>query len=333
MSELMKLKVSSSPHIRSEDTTRQIMLDVIIALLPSLAVGVFVFGTRALVVIFNCVLTAVLSEYVFQKLMHRQITAFDGSAVVTGMLLAFVMPVSAPLWLGTIGSLFAIIIVKQLYGGIGKNFMNPALAARAFLFSWSAIMTTWTAIRTKLPLFANVYDVVSAATPLAQLKTGAMPDASLMDMALGMIPGCIGETSAVALIAGGIYLLYRRVITWHTPVAFIGTVAVITYLFPHFGDRSLSYMLAQLLSGGLMLGAIFMATDYTTSPINKRGKLLYGFGCGAITVLIRYFGSYPEGVSYAILIMNASVFMIEKATRTRTFGHSVKPFVMGGEAK
>ena len=332
MSELMKVKVSSSPHIRSEDTTRQIMLDVIIALLPAFAVGVFVFGARAAAVTINCVLTAVIAEYLYQKLMHKPITAFDGSAVVTGMLLAFTMPVSAPLWMGNIGAAFAIVIVKQLFGGIGKNYMNPALAARAFLFSWSGAMTTWTVIRSDLPLFTAVTDAVTSATPLAQLKT-ALPEAGMMDMARGMLPGCIGETSAVALIAGGLYLLYRRVITLHTPLAFIGTVAVLTYLFPLYETNNLQYMLSHLLSGGLMLGAIFMATDYTTSPVNKTGKVVFGIGCGAITVLIRYFGAYPEGVSYAILVMNAAVFLIEKATRPRVFGHKVKPFEMGGETK
>lgn len=333
MSELTKVKVSSSPHIRAEDTTRQIMTDVLIALLPAFAVGVFVFGGRAAVHVIVCVLTAIAGEYAYQKLMHRPITAFDGSAAVTGMLLALTLPVSAPMWIGIVGSLFAIIIVKQLYGGIGKNFMNPALAARAFLFSWSGIMTTYTVIRSKLPLFTTSYDVITSATPMAQLKLGSLPDASVMDMALGMFSGCIGETSTIALLAGGIYLLYRRVITPHIPLSYLGTVAVITFLFPRVPGANFHCMLAELMSGGLMLGAIFMATDYTTSPINKTGKIVYGIGCGIITVLIRYFGSYPEGVTYAVLVMNSTVYLIEKATRSRVFGHKVKPFEMGGQDK
>lgn len=333
MSELMKVKVSSSPHIRAEDTTRSIMLDVIIALMPALAVGIFVFGGRAAVHAIVCVLTCMAAEYAYQKLMHRPITAFDGSAAVTGLLLAISLPVSAPIWISIVGSLFAIIIVKQLYGGIGKNFMNPALAARAFLFSWSGIMTTYTAIRTKLPLFTSTYDVVSSATPMAQLKLGALPDASAMDMVLGMIPGCIGETSALALVAGAIYLLYRKVITWHIPVSYLGTVALITFIFPRVPGANFQSMLAEICAGGILLGACFMANDYTTSPINKRGQIVYGIGCGAITILIRYFGSYPEGVTYAILIMNAAVYLIEKATASRVFGHKVKPFEMGGENK
>lgn len=331
--ELNKLKVSSSPHIRSEESTRLIMLDVLIALTPALAMAIFVFGARALTMTLTCVVTAVLAEYAYQRLMGKTVTAFDGSAAVTGVLLAFCLPVAAPLWIGIVGSLFAIIVVKQLYGGIGKNFMNPALAARAFLFSWTVIMTTWSKIRVSLPLFTTPYDVVTSATPLMQLKEGIMPDATMMDMALGMVSGCIGETSALALIAGGLYLLYRRVITPHTSVAFIGTVAVLTFLFPQIPGNNFDFMMSHLLSGGLMLGAIFMATDYTTSPITKNGKIVFGIGCGLITVFIRYFGSYPEGVSYAILIMNATVFLIEKATRRRVFGHKVKPFELGGEVK
>lgn len=319
MADLSKVTVSSSPHIRHEDNTTQIMLDVSIALLPALAIGIFVFGLRALTVTLVSVCGCVFFEWLFQKLMKRDVTISDCSAVVTGILIAFCLPVSAPMWMILIGDAFAIIIVKQLFGGIGKNFMNPALSARAFLMSFPVIMTTWPPIRTALPIFSTPVDIVSSATPLAALKTGVMPDASLMDMALGMVSGSLGEISALALLAGGVYLLARKVITLHTPLAFIGTVAVLCLIFPH-GNPPVDYMLAQICSGGLMLGAFFMATDYSTSPVTKRGQIVFGVGCGLLTVFIRFFGQLPEGVSYAILIMNSTVFLIEKATRPRKYG-------------
>lgn len=336
MMDLTKVKVSSSPHIRTEDNIRQVMLDVIIALLPALAIAIFVFGWRALTVVCVSVAGSVFFEWLYEKLMHKPRTVGDLSAVVTGILLAYCLPVSVPMWVVLIGDAFAIIIVKQLFGGIGKNFMNPALASRAFLFSWPVIMTTWPAIRTALPLFQTPVDVVSSATPLVYLKSLELAKLPTMtDMALGMVGGCIGETSALALLAGGIYLLYRKVITLHTPLAYLGTVAVLTFVFPR-GQDPLTFMSANLLTGGLMLGAIFMATDYTTSPISKKGKIIFGIGCGALTVFIRYFGSYPEGVSYAILVMNACVYLIEKISRPRTFGYPSKmpkPKAKGGDAK
>ena len=314
MLDLSKVKVTSSPHIRSDETTKQIMLDVVIALMPALAVSVFVFGWRSLVITCFSVCCCIFFEWFYGILAKRPNTTGDMSCVVTGVLLAFNMPVTAPLWLVLVGAGFAIVIVKMLFGGIGKNFMNPARAARAFLFSWPVIMTTWVKTRTVLPLFATPVDVVTSATPLAALKQGLMPDASLADMALGMVSGCLGETSALALIAGGLYLIYRRVITPHIPLAYLGTVAVLTFVFPRGGLDPLDFMLAHLLSGGLMLGAIFMATDYTTSPLTKKGKIIFGIGCGCLTVFIRYFGSYAEGVSYSILIMNAFVPLIERFT-------------------
>ena len=314
MLDLSKVQVSSSPHIRSDETTKQIMLDVVIALMPALAVSVFVFGWRSLVLTVFSVCGCICFEWLYGLLTHRPNTTGDMSCVVTGVLLAFNMPVTVPLWLVLVGDAFAIVIVKQLFGGIGKNFMNPALAARAFLFSWPVIMTTWVRTRTALPLFTTPVDVVTSATPLSYLKQGLLPDASLADMALGMVSGCLGETSALALIAGGLYLVYRRVISLHIPVAYLGTVALLTYLFPRGGLDPLDFMLAHLLSGGLMLGAIFMATDYTTSPLTKKGKIIFGVGCGLLTVFIRYFGSYAEGVSYSILIMNAFVPLIDKFT-------------------
>ena len=334
MADLTKLKVSSSPHIRNEDNTQQIMLDMLIALVPALALAVFVFGIRVLGLTACSVAGCMFFEWLYQALMHKPVTVSDGSAAVTGALLAFCLPVTVPYWLVLIGDAFAIVVIKQLYGGIGKNFINPAPGSRAFLMaSWPALMTIWCKARTSLPLFTTP-DVVSFATPLSALKTGVLPSVSMSDLALGMVGGCLGETSALALLVGGLWLLYRRVITLHIPLSFLGTVAVLTLLFPKGGNNGVQWMLTELLSGGLMLGAIFMATDYATSPVNRRGQVVYGIGCGALTVFIRYFGSYPEGVSYAILIMNACVFLIEKATKPRKFGHA-KPVSApkGGDGK
>ncbi len=322
--DLSQVKVSNSPHIRSEDSTRQIMLDVIIALLPAMALAVFAFGARALVVTVVSVLGSVGFEWLYNKLMKKPCTIGNLSAVVTGILLAYTLPVTAPLWMVLIGDLFAIIIVKALFGGLGKNFMNPALGGRAFLMaSYPVFMTTWSKVHTTLPLFATP-DVTSSATPLSFLKEGKLPDVSLADNALGMVGGCIGEVSALALLVGGVWLVYRRVISLRIPVAFIGTVAVLTLIFPKGDVGAFQWMAYQLLSGGLMLGAIFMATDYASSPVTPKGQIIYGIGCGVVTVLIRYFGSYPEGVSYAILIMNCCVFLIEKISQPVKFGY-VKP--------
>ena len=324
MYDLSQVKVSNSPHIRSEDSTRQIMLDVIIALIPALALAVFVFGARALVVTAVSVVGSVVFEWLYNKLLKKPCTIGNCSAIVTGMLLAYTLPVTAPLWMVLIGDFFAIIIVKALFGGLGKNFMNPALGGRAFLMaSYPVFMTTWCKVHTTLPLFATP-DITSSATPLAALKEGGLPDVSLADAALGMIGGCIGEVSALALLVGGAWLVYRRVITLRIPVCFIGTVAVLTLLFSKGDANAFTWMAYELLTGGLMLGAIFMATDYASSPVTPKGQIIYGIGCGVLTVLIRYFGSYPEGVSYAILIMNCCVFLIEKISQPVKFGY-VKP--------
>lgn len=320
MLDLSKVKVSSSPHIRSDETVRQIMLDVVIALLPALVVSIFVFGWRALVLTVVSVCACIFFEWLYGVLLRRPNTTGDCSAVVSGILLAFNVPVTAPLWLVIVGAAFAMVIVKGLFGGIGKNFMNPVLSARAFLFSWPVIMTSWVKIRTALPLFATPVDVVTSATPLAALKAGTLPDFSVFELALGMHGGSLGETSAFALAAGGLYLLYRRVISLHIPVAYLGTVAALTFLFPRGGLPAGDFMVAHLLSGGLMLGAIFMATDYTTSPLTRKGQVIFGIGCGVLTVVIRYFGSYPEGVSYSILLMNACVPLIERATEPKSLG-------------
>ena len=335
MADLSKLTVSSSPHIRHEDNTRQIMVDVIIALMPALAIAIYVFGPRALTLTAVSAAGCLFFEWLYQRLMKKPVTVGDCSALVTGILLAYCLPVSSPMWMVLIGDAFAIIVVKQLYGGIGKNFMNPALSARAFLMSFPVIMTTWPAIRTKLPLFATP-DVVSSATPLASLKQGLMPNASLTDLALGMVGGSMGEISALALLAGGLYLISRKVITFQTPVAYLGTVALLCFLFPH-GNGRVEFMLAELCSGGLMLGAIFMATDYSTSPVTKKGQVVFGIGCGLLTVFIRFFGNMPEGVSYSILVMNATVFLIEKVTRPRKYGFVAPPKAVktpeGGKSK
>ena len=322
MNDFSQLIVSSSPHIRSSERTSQIMLDVIIALMPSLAVSAYVFGARSVVLTVVSVLSCMFFEHFYCKLMKKPSSINDLSSAVTGVLLAFCVPVSVPLWVVIIGAAFAIIIVKMLYGGLGKNFMNPALTSRAFLMaSFPAIMTTWVKVRTKLPLFVNVTDAVTSPTPLSFLKQGVFPAESLSDAALGMTGGCIGEISALALIAGGLYLVYRRVITLRIPLSFIGAVALLTFIFPKTGGHfGFNYMLYSITSGGLMLGAIFMATDYTTSPVTPKGQIVFGAGAGVLTVFIRYFGSYPEGVSYAILIMNALVFLIEKITVPKKFG-------------
>ena len=315
------LTVSPSPHIRTEDTTRSIMIDVCIALMPALIWAIFVFGFRALTLTLVSVVFAVLSEFAYQKLTRRQVTISDFSAVVTGILLAFNLPVALPLWMPAIGAIFAIIVVKQLFGGIGKNFVNPALAARVFLLAWPAHMSAFTSPGEELsPIAISVsYDAVASATPLASLKNGTIPKTSLFDMIIGYEGGCIGEVSALLLTAGFIYLLYRRIVTWHIPVAYIGTVLALTILF---SKNSLTYdfALGEIFSGGLFLGAIFMATDYTTSPVTVTGRLIYGVGCGLLTVFIRYFGGYPEGVSFSILIMNLLVWYLDRYTKPLKFG-------------
>ena len=314
-----ELTVSSSPHVHGPNRTGRLMLDVILALLPALVGAVVSFGPRVLLVCGLSVAACVFFEWGYRKVMKLDNTVRDLSAVVTGLLLAFVCPVTIPYWTILVGDFFAIIIVKQLFGGIGKNFMNPALAARAFLFSWPAIMTTWVQPGDWAPLFGSSADAVTSATPLASLHQSALPAESLMSLFLGKTGGCLGETSALLLLLGGLYLVLRRVIRLRIPLTYLGTVALLTLLFPR-GNDPLLWMGSHLLSGGLMLGAWFMATDYVTSPVTGWGQILYGVGCGCITVLIRYFGSYPEGVSYAILMMNACVVLLDKVGRPRRFG-------------
>ena len=301
------------PQVRAKRGTREIMLDVIIALLPALCVGVWQFGAQALIPLAVSVVSCVFFEWAYRKLLKKPDTIGDLSAVVTGILLAFTLPANCKWWLPIIGAFFAIVIVKQLYGGIGKNVVNPALAARVFLFlSFSNEMAHFEAPHASV-------DAVASATPLALLQKGNVPNESLLDMFFGEMPGCLGEVSVTMLLLGGLYLLVRRVITWHIPVAFIGTVAILTFLFPQGGMSGTQFMLYELCSGGLMLGAFFMATDYVTSPVTPKGRLIYGIGCGLITVFIRYFG-YPEGVSFAILVMNLFTLALDKFTMPVRFG-------------
>ena len=307
----MKLTVASSPHIRGNFRTNRIMLDVVIALLPALAVGAFVLGIHSLLVTAVCIASAVASEWLYSVVTKTRNTVVDGSAVVTGLLLAMTLPATVPCWQAAIGSAFAIIVVKALCGGLGQNIFNPALAARAFMMLvWPASMVRYAALGV---------DGVTAATPLHHMVMPALPEETLLDMFLGNCPGSIGEISALALLIGGAYLVIRKVISVRIPVAYLGTVAVLTLIF-FKTDYPVQWMLYSLLSGGVMLGAIFMATDYATSPATAVGQIVYGIGCGVLTVIFRYFGLFPEGVTYAILIMNAMVWVIDRYTAPRRFG-------------
>ncbi|EEI87351.1 RnfABCDGE type electron transport complex subunit D [Anaerococcus lactolyticus] len=310
-----QLLVTASPHIRSKRTVANDMLDVIIALIPAGAVSVYYFGYRALVLILASVITCVLAETIFNKCTKRPNSVKDLSAVVTGILLAYNVPFTLPVWQLVIGSVFAIVICKMLYGGIGQNIVNPALGARAFLMaSWSSTMTNFVPTE-RVATLKTVSDVsmLTAATPLSDPKSY-----TIMDLFIGHIPGCLGEISALALLIGALYLLVRKVIHIRIPLVYILTTTVILAIF---GDKvNLEYILKNILSGGLILGAFYMATDYTTAPITPKGQIVFGFGCGLITAVIRLWGGYPEGVSYSILLMNLLVPVIEKHTRDRIFG-------------
>ena len=318
-----KYAMSSSPHVRSSESTRRIMIDVIIALVPATACGVYFFGLNALWTVLVSVVAAVGAEALLQLIMKRKVTALDGSAALTGLLLALNLPPSVPLWIPLIGAVFGIAIVKQVFGGIGSNFLNPALAARAFLMaSWPQIMTTWT-----MPV-----DAVSTATPLTALKMGGAQLSPYLDMAIGNVGGCIGETSAIALLLGGLYLVARRVIDPSIPVVYIGTVALFTFIAGPEGLFT-GDALYHILAGGLMLGAVYMATDYTTSPMSLKGKLIFALGCGVITSVIRLWGGYPEGVSYSILLMNLTVPLINRAFKPKRFGVVKVVSETGGDAQ
>ena len=293
------LSVTPAPHIWAKDDTQSIMRDVLIALAPAFIASIVIFGINALLVTAVCVVAAVLSEFIFEKAVKRPVTITDLSAAVTGVLLSFCLPYDIPLWIAALGSVIAIVVVKQLFGGIGQNFANPAITARVVLLicGFNGAMTTFN------------LDGVSGATPLADGATNP----GVMTMFLGNHAGSLGETCALALIIGGVYLLVRKVITWHIPVAYIGTVAVISLI----AQQDLSI---QLMGGGLLLGAFFMATDYTTSPMTNVGKLIYGVGCGLLTMMVRLWGATPEGVSYAILLMNILTPHIDKLTKHKAFG-------------
>jgi electron transport complex protein RnfD len=300
--------VNYSPHIHDRITSSRIMLDVVIALIPALIASVFVFGPKALLVTGVCTGSCVFFEWAYQKIVKRPVTISDFSAVITGILLAFNLPVDIPLWQAVFGCAVAIILVKQLFGGLGKNFANPAVTARVvMMLAFATTMTTWVQI-----------DAYSSATPLMLMKRGEFEHLpTYFNMLFGVHGGSLGETSVIALLLGGIYLLARRVITWHTPVAFIGTVAIVSILF----GQPLIY---HLLAGGLFLGAFFMATDYPTTPQTSNGRLVFGFGCGLITVIIRLYGNYPEGVAFSILIMNMLVPYINKLTAKKALGGKKK---------
>ena len=316
-----ELTISSSPHVHSPVTTQTIMRDVLIALAPALAGSIVFFGLRALVVTMVSVASCLFFEWAWCKLMKQHDKTYDLSACVTGVLLAFVCPPTIEYWMIVLGAAFAIILVKMLFGGIGKNVVNPALAGRAFMFSWPVAMSTWVKVGfgNAAPIIGSTADAVTAATPLAAVHQGQLPADTLLDCFLGNIGGCIGETSVVLLVIGGIYLVVRKVIKLTIPVAYVGTVAILSLLFP-MGNDPLLWCGYQLCTGGLMLGAIFMATDYVTSPLTKLGQIVYGIGCGALTILIRYFGGYNEGVSYAILVMNCCVVLLDRIGRPTKFG-------------
>lgn len=308
------LAVSSSPHLRDRASTQRIMQEVCLALAPAGIAGIILYGANAAMLIAASVITCVLAEFLYQKAAKEKSTIGDWSAVVTGLLLAYNLPANAPLWLAVVGGIIAIVLVKQIFGGIGSNFMNPALTARAILFvSWSSLMSTY-------PQTKYAVDAVSSATPLALLGAGTVPaDMSLWNLMIGNCGGVLGETCKLAIIAGGLYMLVRGIIDWRIPVTFIGTVFV-CYLLKD-GAQMAVY---QIFAGGLMLGAFFMATDYATSPVTGIGKIIFGVGCGILLFVIRAFASYPEGCSFAILFMNVVTPMIDKFTTPKPFGEVKK---------
>ncbi|MEE0326594.1 MAG: RnfABCDGE type electron transport complex subunit D [Butyricicoccus sp.] len=325
MYDFSKVVITSSPHIKSKEDTKSIMLDVLLALIPSLAASTYVFGLRAILMTAVSIIACMVFEAIYDKIVGKENTVTDLSAAVTGVLLAFVCPVTLPYWMLIIGDGIAIIFAKCIFGGLGKNFINPALAGRAFLLaSWPVAMTTWVAARSHVGL-GSTADVVSTATPMAILKGSAEGDLpSVMSVFLGVTGGSMGEVSAVLLLVGGIYLLVRKVITIQIPASYILTVAVLAAIFPAEGYGHLEYMLYAIFGGGLMLGAIFMATDYSTTPVSKKGQIVFGIGCGLLTTMIRFFGGYPEGVCYSILLMNTTVWLIDKYTRPTKFGAPAK---------
>lgn len=307
------LAVSSSPHLRDNVSTQRIMQEVSLALAPAGIAGIILYGAHAAALIAVSVITCVLAEFLYQKLAKEKVTISDWSAVVTGLLLAYNLPANAPLWLAVVGGVIAIVLVKQIFGGIGSNFMNPALTARAILFiSWSGLMSGY-------PQTNFAVDATSSATPLALLGTGSVEGVSLWNLMIGNCGGVLGETCKLAILAGGVYLLVRRIIDWRIPVTFIGTV-FLCYLI----KDGAAMALYQIFAGGLMLGAFFMATDYATSPVTNLGKIINGIGCGILLFVIRAYASYPEGCSFAILFMNVVTPMIDKFITPKPFGEVKK---------
>ena len=307
----MKLSVDSSPHIRSTQTTTRLMLDVVVALLPALAVGIFMMGLRALWVVLLCAGTAILTEGLCSAVLWQRNSIRDGSALVTGLLLGMTLPHTAPYWLAIIGSAFAIVVTKIMCGGLGQNLFNPALSARALMvLLYPAGMVTY---------YTPGSDTVTAATPLHHMVRPELPSQPLWDLFIGRCSGSIGEISTLALLLGGGYLLWRRVISWQIPIAFLATVSALTLVF-YKTDDAMLWAACQLCSGGLMLSAFFMATDYASSPVTPKGRLLYGALCGALTVLLRYHGLFPEGITYAVLLSNAAVWWLDRRTAPRRFG-------------
>ena len=337
LKERIVLDVAYQPQVRTERDTRRLMLDVIIALVPAVIVAGLQFGIHALLLVSAGIGSAVLWEWLYRFLFRKKSNIGDLSAVVTGLLLSLTLPPTAPWWIPVVGTMFAIIIVKQLYGGIGRNFLNPALAGRAFLLaSYATLMANW-CVPNGLKL---TVDATSMATPLAQLydfsdgAAGVMPEYfSFGRLFMGYIPGSMGEISTLAILLGGAYLIYRNVISWRIPVSFIGTVALVTFMFAGKGFGHGEWMLYNLLSGSVLFGAFFMATDYATSPVTLNGQLLYGCGCGLLTVMIRYFGGYPEGTTYAILIMNLCTWAIDKGFHRHQFGVSKGDIIAARAAK
>ena len=315
----MNLVTTSSPHIRGTERTDKIMKDVIIALLPTTIAGIIFFGMRALLVVLVSVVSAMIGEAVWRLITRKEVTIMDGSAAVTGLLLALTLPASVPFWVAAVGSLFAVIVAKGICGGLGQNTFNPALAGRALLILVCPVyLTRYLEAGTKLSLSVPV-DAVAGATPLHDMVMGELPEVSLMNMFIGKIGGCIGEVSAAALLLGGAYLVYKKVISLRIPAAYLGTIAVLTLIFAK-GESPVEWMLYSILGGGAILGGLFMLTDYASSPVTPSGQIVYGIGAGILTVLFRYKGLFPEGVTYAILLMNALAWFIDEHTRPRRFG-------------
>lgn len=315
----MNLNISSAPHIRSSDNTRKLMLTVLVALVPALIAGVIVFGIRALIVVAISMAASVATELVCGLVTGKKASVTDGSAAVTGLLLALTLPASVPYWMPAVGGVFAIVVAKCLCGGLGQNVFNPALAARAFLMLfWPTALVRYAAPGA-LGLANNV-DIVSSSTPLQDMSRGVLPgDESLLDMFLGNTGGTIGEVSALALLIGAAILLATRTINWRIPVSYVGTVAALSLFFSR-GDDPIMWMLCSVFGGGLLIGAIFMATDYSSSPTSPLAQLVFGIGCGALTILFRYKSLYPEGITYAILTMNAFAWALDRYLPPRRFG-------------